>query len=120
MAVGDIDGDGDEDVYFGGAKGSPGTLLLRDGAKWTQDTQNKNTFSESTNSEDMGALFFDAEGDGDLDLYVVSGGVESKSGSPELADRLHLNDGTGRFCSGPKKYFTKAPGKWFVCCCLRL
>ena len=101
MAVGDIDGDGDEDVYFGGAKGSPGTLLLRDGAKWTQDTHNKNTFAESTNSEDMGALFFDAEGDGDLDLYVVSGGAESKSGSPELADRLHLNDGTGVFALAP-------------------
>jgi len=97
MAVGDIDDDGDEDLYLGGAKGSPGILCLREGAKWSLDTRNDNVFAHATDCEDMGALFFDAEGDGDLDLYIVSGGVESGPGSLHLADRLYLNDGSGVF-----------------------
>ena len=109
IAVGDIDGDGDEDVYLGGANGSQGTLILRDGPKWTQDTRNHKTFADATESEDMGALFFDAEGDGDLDLYVVSGGVESDPGSQKLADRLYLNDGTGFFVPAPKETLPNLP-----------
>ncbi|YCM46334.1 FG-GAP-like repeat-containing protein [Verrucomicrobiaceae bacterium 227] len=103
MAVGDIDGDGDEDLYLGGAKGSPGTLLLREAATWTQDTRNHKTFANASDSEEMGALFFDVEGDGDLDLYVVSGGVESEPDSEELGDRLYLNDGTGVFIPTDKE-----------------
>lgn len=95
LSVGDIDGDGDEDVYVGGAKGSPGKVLLRDGNVWKPDSRNEDLFAEATECEDMGALFFDVEGDGDLDLYVVSGGVESPAGSKLLSDRLYLNNGSG-------------------------
>jgi len=102
MAVGDIDGDGDEDVYFGGAKGAPGTLVLRDGNSWTIDTRNEKIFASASNHEEMGTLFFDAESDGDLDLYVVSGGVESEPDSPMLADRLYLNDGKGTLSLCPE------------------
>lgn len=93
LAVGDIDGDGDEDAYLGGALGSDGVIIENNGKSWKADTR----ISGGSNHEDMGALFFDAEGDGDLDLYVVSGGVESKIGSSNYRDRLYLNDGEGNF-----------------------
>ena len=93
LAVGDIDGDGDEDAYLGGALGSDGVIIENNGENWKADTR----ISGGSDHEDMGALFFDAEGDGDLDLYVVSGGVESEKGSSNYRDRLYLNDGKGKF-----------------------
>ena len=99
LAVADIDGDGGEDLYLGGAKGSPGQLWRRSGEAW--EPVATPAFAGATHCEDMGTLFFDADGDGDADLYVVSGGVESPPGSPALADRLYLNDGQGSFSAAP-------------------
>lgn len=93
IAVADIDGDGDDDVYLGGAAGTPGKLLISEphGVR----VANVAAFTADRACEDMGALWLDVEGDNDLDLYVVSGGVESGDSSELLRDRLYLNDGHG-------------------------
>jgi len=96
MAVGDINGDGLDDFYVGGAKGFSGSLYVQkpDG---TFQTQNSATISSDTASEDIAALFFDGDGDGDQDLYVVSGGNDFEKNSKKLQDRLYINNGIGTF-----------------------
>ena len=95
-ASGDVDGDGNDDVFFGGAVGQSGALFLgrEDGTfrksfsqPWAQDSLYEDTY----------ALFFDADGDGDGDLYVVSGGSEFVSSAPLYQDRLYINEGGGSF-----------------------
>jgi hypothetical protein len=95
MAVGDVNKDGLEDFYIGGSKGHPGKLYLQtsDGFK-ASDSQ---PWTEDINCQDIKATFFDADGDGNPDLYVVSGGNEYEEGSIYLQDRLYLNDGSGNF-----------------------
>ena len=95
LAVGDVDDNGLEDFYLGGASGYSGELYLQQpeqkfhkmtGTPWEADKM----------SEDVDALFFDLEGDGDLDLYVVSGGNEFEAGNSNYQDRLYINVG-GKF-----------------------
>ena len=96
MAWADINNDGRMDVYMGQAAGGPGRLLIDNGnGKFEINPQA--VFNKDSNCEDMGAAFFDADGDGDMDLYVASGGVESDPGAETLRDRLYLNDGSGVF-----------------------
>ncbi|MCK0144940.1 VCBS repeat-containing protein [Arenibacter sp. F26102] len=96
MAKGDVNNDGLEDFYIGGAKGSSGKLFLQQKSGEFR-LESKNVFLDDKNSEDLEALFFDADLDGDLDLYAVSGGNEYDINSPELQDRLYFNDGDGNF-----------------------
>ena len=96
MAVGDVNGDGLDDIYFGGAKDQPGALLVQqsDGRFVETDAA---VFAADSLSEDVAAIFFDANGDRHPDLYVVSGGNEFSELAPALQDRLYLNDGRGHF-----------------------
>ncbi|MEM7397061.1 MAG: VCBS repeat-containing protein, partial [Verrucomicrobiota bacterium] len=100
MACADVDRDGDEDLYVGASGGVPGSLYLNHG-KGGFKQQTLRIFRMTAASEDMGALFFDADSDGDPDLYVVSGGVECKPEARILRDRLYINDGKGYFLFNP-------------------
>jgi hypothetical protein len=96
MAVADVNGDGLDDIFIGGAKGQPGKLLIQQrGGSFVSSSQNE--FAKDSVSDDVGAVFFDANGDGRPDLYVVSGGSEYSESAPALEDRLYLNDGRGTF-----------------------
>jgi hypothetical protein len=93
MASGDIDGNGLDDFYIGGAAGYPGTFYLQQ----TSGRFTRREFSLDKACEDTGSLLFDADHDGDLDLYVASGGNEFEAGSALYNDRLYKNDGKGNF-----------------------
>jgi hypothetical protein len=96
MAVADVNKDGLDDLFMGGAQGQPGQLLLQDRAgKWIP--QHVPDLLKDAASEDVAAIFFDADKDGDPDLYVASGGYETAANDPLLQDRLYLNDGKGHF-----------------------
>jgi hypothetical protein len=96
MAKGDVNGDGLEDIFIGGAKGQTGSIFLQTG-KHSFVPLAITSIAVDSLSEDVDAIFFDADNDKDMDLYVVSGGYEFYFNSPELNDRLYLNDGKGHF-----------------------
>lgn len=96
IARGDVNGDGLEDLFFCGAKGSPGKLFIQNSSGRFIYKPEK-CFEQDKLCEDVDALFFDADGDKDLDLYVVSGGNEFAPDAPELQDRLYINQGSGIF-----------------------
>lgn len=103
LAVADVDGDGDDDVFQSGAAGQPGQLLLNDGSGKFTPAPGNAAFLNGLKAEDLGALFLDADNDGDADLLVAAGGVEADPGSSALQDRLYLNDGKGQFAPAPEK-----------------
>ncbi|WKN42809.1 VCBS repeat-containing protein [Tunicatimonas pelagia] len=93
LAVGDVNGDGLEDFFVGGATNQSGAFFLQqaNGEFLQQD------LAQHTQSEDLDAILFDPDQDGNLDLYVVSGGNEFNENHPAYLDRLYRNDGTGSF-----------------------
>ncbi len=94
IAVGDVDHKNGTDFFIGGSKGNQGTLFLQ---TKTGLFIEKKINEADAKYEDMGSLLFDADNDNDLDIYVVSGGSESKNGPNAFQDRLYLNDGKGNF-----------------------
>ncbi|HYC86530.1 MAG TPA: VCBS repeat-containing protein, partial [Chryseosolibacter sp.] len=96
MAAADVNGDGLEDVFVGGASGQPGQLFLGQKNGSFKPFIQK-VFEADASSEDVDAVFFDVENDNDLDLYVVSGGYEFAANDPALRDRLYVNNGKGEF-----------------------
>jgi hypothetical protein len=95
-AIHDVNGDGLEDLFIGGALNQSGVLYLQqpNGQFVKSDSQ---PWENDKLSEDMEGLFLDIDGDQDFDLYVASGGNEYPAGSPQLRDRLYINDGQGNF-----------------------
>lgn len=98
IATGDVNKDGSDDFYIGGAKNQPGSLYIQKADKLVK--QQVGAFETDKAYEDMGTAFFDADKDGDLDLYIVSGGSEIHQGSDTYQDRLYINDGKGNFAKG--------------------
>ncbi|MEZ4859583.1 MAG: VCBS repeat-containing protein, partial [Flavobacteriaceae bacterium] len=98
MAVGDINGDGNEDLFMGGAKDQAGIFFLHSG---NGNLKPKNSIALEADKlfEDTAAAFFDADNDGDLDLMVGSGGNQVNEAERESV-RLYLNDGKGNFNKG--------------------
>jgi hypothetical protein len=106
LAWADVDGDGDEDLFVGAARGMGGAVLLNEGLDAAGVCQfrlpSAKPFIDDAEQENMGALFFDADRDGDMDLYVANGSYEYLEGDLRLQDRLYLNKGSGRFTSAEK------------------
>ena len=98
LAVGDVNGDGLEDVFIGGSANYKGTFLLQNKAgKFTKSDLILGEINATKLAEDLGVLLFDADLDGDLDLYVVGGSNELPKESLEYQDRFYENDGKGHF-----------------------
>jgi len=94
LAVGDVNGDGLEDFFVGGAFQQSGQIFLQnpDGTFNSRDLESGDNYEK-----DMGALFLDINGDGHEDLYVASGGSEFRTGSEYYRDRVYFGDGDGSF-----------------------
>jgi hypothetical protein len=108
LDIGDVNNDGLMDFYIGGAKNSAGKLFLNIGQN-KYKSSNADLFEKDKQSEDSQVVFFDADNDGDLDLYVSSGGVEYSSSSYALFDRLYINDGFGEYARSSQLLPTSNP-----------
>jgi len=96
LAVADVNADGLDDFYACGAKNQAGSLFIQQ-TNGTFVATNTSLFAADAGCEDVDAVFFDADGNGTMDLLVVSGGNQVPSKSSDLVDRLYLNDGKGSF-----------------------
>ncbi|MGF2411003.1 MAG: FG-GAP-like repeat-containing protein, partial [Ferruginibacter sp.] len=101
IAVADVNADGLDDFYVCGALGQPGALMIQQ-ANGTFTEQDAPIFEKDRGMEGVDAIFFDANGDGKPDLWVVAGGNQSPQNEDMLADKLYLNIGNGHFERKPQ------------------
>jgi hypothetical protein len=96
LTVGDVNADGLDDFFIGGAKDqASGLYVQQEDGRFA--ATNQALLAQNRISEDLGAAFFDANRDGHTDLYVVAGGSEFSDRAPGLEDRLYEGDGRGAF-----------------------
>jgi hypothetical protein len=101
LAVADVNNDGLEDFFVGNSKGVAAEMYIQKmNGKFAKS--NQQLFKKEKDFEDTNALFFDANNDGKVDLYVTSGGYELKENHPLLQDRLYMNNGKGKFTKSTK------------------
>lgn len=93
VAVGDVNGDGLDDLYLGGSQNYKGQFFIQNG----EDGFTPQNHAIDSVREDMGSLLFDADNDGDNDLYIVGGGSSPEANSISYIDQLYINDGNGNF-----------------------
>ncbi|MBD5778889.1 VCBS repeat-containing protein [Pelagicoccus sp. NFK12] len=105
LRVGDIDGDGWEDVTLGGATGQE-TRVFRNRGNGRLSLVESDVFYDDYDAEDTGLLLFDYEGDGDLDILALAGSMELDEGSEFYRDRIYLNSGDLEFVRMPQESFS--------------
>ena len=113
LAAGDVNGDGLDDIIAGGNSLFATTLLLQQhNGSFLQKAITQPTELRDVHYQDMGTILFDADGDGDLDLYLARGGYESKPNTAAYRDQFFINDGKGNFTTDslalPKNFVSKS------------
>ncbi len=112
MAAGDVDGNGLEDLVVGGSANHSAQLFLQQpGGRFIQKALISEAACKNKLSDDLQVLLFDADGDGDPDLYIAAGGYENEHNSPAYQDQMYINDGKGNFIADssalPKNFTSK-------------
>jgi hypothetical protein len=108
-ATGDVNADGLPDVYIGGTAGHPGQLYIQN-KEGGFEKKKEPSFDQFVDFEDEAVLLFDADGDGDLDLFAGPGGNNNLATSRQMQNRLFKNDGRGNFTIDAEAFAATANG----------